>query len=73
MPAPADALPLTVERNGEPQWRQAAARSVQDRRGVCEFNKPEIGRGGSPSYNHIGTVVVSSAWLVFYVIGAIIS
>ena len=31
MLAPADALPLAVERAGEPQWRQAVARSVQDR------------------------------------------
>jgi hypothetical protein len=73
MPVPADALPLTVDRDGELQRRQAAARSVQDRPGVSEFDKPEIGRGGSPSYNHIGTVVVASAWLAFYVIGAIIS
>jgi hypothetical protein len=71
MLAPADALPLAVERAGEPQWRQAAARSVQDRCDVSEFDKREIGRDASPPYDHSGTVVVASAWLAFYVIAAI--
>ena len=65
-----DALPLAVERAGEPQWRQAVARSVQAC-GVSEFDKPEIGRDAYPPYNHRGTVVVASAWLAFYVIAAI--
>jgi hypothetical protein len=75
MLAPADALPLAVERAGEPQWRQAVARSVQDRCDVSEFDKPEIGRDACPAYNHravgIGSVVVASVWLTFYVIAAI--
>lgn len=71
MLAPADALPLAVERAGKPQWRQAVARSVQDRCEVSEFDKPEIGREASPPYDHRGTVVVASAWLAFYVIAAV--
>ena len=73
MPVSADALPLAVERTGEPLWRQAVARSVQDRCDVCEFDKHEIGRDAFPPYNHSGTVVVASAWLAFYVVAAIIS
>jgi hypothetical protein len=69
--APTDAPPLAVERAGEPQWRQAVARSVQDRCDVSEFDKPEAGRDAFPPYNHRGTVVVASAWLAFYVIAAI--
>ena len=69
----ADTLPLASERAGEPRWRQAAARSAQDRCDVCEFDKPEIGRDAFPPYNHSGTVVAASAWLAFYVIAAIIS
>ena len=71
MLAPADALPLAVERAGEPQWRRAVARSVQDRCDVSEFNTREIGRAAAPLYNHSGTVVVASAWLAFYVVAAI--
>ncbi len=71
MLAPADALPLAVERAGEPQWRQALARSVLDRCDVSEFAKCEIGRDAYPPYNHRGTVVVASACLAFYVIVAI--
>jgi hypothetical protein len=81
MLAPADALPLALQRAGEPRWRQAVAQqvaarqavaqSVQDRRDVSEFDKPEIGRDAIAPYNHGGTVVVASAWLAFYVIAAI--
>jgi hypothetical protein len=39
MLAPADALPRAVERAGEPRWRQAVARSDQDRCDVAEFDK----------------------------------
>jgi hypothetical protein len=65
----ADALPLAVER-AEPPWRQAIERSsVQD---LCDVSdKPEIGRDAFSPYNHRGTLVVASAWLVFYVIAAI--
>jgi hypothetical protein len=71
MLAPADALPLTVERAGKPQWPQAVARSVQDRCDVSEFDKPEIGRDAFPPYNHRGAVVLASAWLAFYVFAAL--
>jgi hypothetical protein len=71
MLAPADALPLAVERAGEARWRQAVARSVQDRCDVSESDKREIVRDASPPYNHRGTVVVASVWLAFYVIAAI--
>ena len=73
MQARADALPQALERTGGP--RQAAARSTEDRRqnrcGISEFDKREIGRGTSSPYNHSGTVVVASAWLAFYLIVAI--
>ena len=71
MLAPADALPLALERAGEPQRRQAVARSVQDRCDVSGSDKREIVRDASPPYNHRGTVVVASVWLAFYVIAAI--
>jgi len=69
--APADALPLAVERAGEPRWRQAVARPVQNRCDVAESDKPDIRRDAFPPYDHRATVVVASAWLAFYVIAAI--
>ena len=48
--APTDAPPLAVERAGEPQWRQAVARSVQDRCDVAEFDKREIGQDAHPRF-----------------------
>jgi hypothetical protein len=63
----ADALPQALERAGELRWRQAAARSAQDRCGVSDFDRREIGR----AYNHKGTVVVATAWLAFYVLAAV--
>jgi hypothetical protein len=74
MLAPADTLPRAVERAAEPQWRQAVARSDQDRCDAREFDKCEIGRDAYPLINSgvgIGPVVVASAWLAFYVIAAI--
>ena len=67
----ADALPLAGQRAREPQWHQIAARPAQLRGGVSEFNRLEMGREGSPPYNHIGTVVVASAWLALYAIAAL--
>jgi hypothetical protein len=67
----ADALLEALERAGELRWRQAAARSAQDSCGVSDFDRREIGRDTSPPYNHKGTIVVASAWLVFYVIATI--
>jgi hypothetical protein len=71
MLAPAETLPLDREHADEPKWRLAVARSVQDRRDVSAFDKPQIGRDGFPPHNHRGTVVVASVWLAFYVIAAI--
>ena len=71
MLAPADALPQAMERAGEPQWRQAAPRSVQDRCDVSESDQRDVGQSASPPYDHSGIVVVASAWLAFYVIAAI--
>jgi hypothetical protein len=74
MLAAADALPLVVERAAEPQWRQAVARSAQDRCDVAEFDKCEIGRDAYPPINTgvgIGPVLVAGAWLAFYVITAV--
>ena len=69
--ADSDALSLALERAGKPQWRQAVARSVQDRRDVSEFDHPEIKRDASTFYNHGGAVVIASAWLAFYVFAVI--
>jgi hypothetical protein len=71
MLAPADAVPQAAGRAGEPQWRQAVARSVQDRCDVSEFDQRAIERDASPPYNHSGTVVVASACLALYVFAAI--
>ena len=67
----ADALPLAVERAGEPQWPQAVTRSVQDHCDVSEFDKSEIGRDAFAPYNYRGAVVMASAWLAFYVFAAL--
>ena len=72
MLAPTDALPLTVERAGEPQWPQAVTRSLQDHCDVSEFDKSEIGRDAFAPYNYNrGAVVMASAWLAFYVFAAL--
>ncbi len=71
MQAHPDALPIAVKHAGEPRWRQAVARSVQDRCDVPEFDKCEVGRDANPPYDPRGLVVVASAWLAFYVIAAI--
>src|SRR5687767_9003291 len=70
MQAHADAPPLAPERAGEPRWRQALARSPQERCDVREFDKCEIGRDAYPPVNGgIGiSVVVASIWLTFFII-----
>jgi hypothetical protein len=69
-----DALPPALERAGEAPWRQAVTPSVQDRCDLPEFNKCEVGRDAYPASDHravgIGSVVVASIWLAFYVIAA---
>jgi hypothetical protein len=70
-----NALPLALDRAGEVSWRQAGAPSVQDRCDVPEFNKCEVGRDAYPAYAHrevgIGSVVVASIWLAFFVIAVV--
>jgi hypothetical protein len=68
MQAHADALPLALERGGEPRWRQAAARSAQERCDVREFEKCEIGRDIYPLYNSRASVGAACAWAAFYAI-----
>jgi hypothetical protein len=60
MQAHIGALPLALERTGGSRWRQAVARSEQDRCDVAAL-----------PYDHGGTIVVASAWLAFYAIVAI--
>jgi len=57
MLSPIDALPLAVERAGEPPWRQAVTRSVRERCDLSEFDKCEIGREAYQPYNYRGTVI----------------
>ena len=68
-----NALPPALERAGEAPWRQAP--SVQARCDVPEFNKCEVGRDAYPACGHrevgIGSVVVASIWLAFFVIAAV--
>ena len=47
------------------------SRSAENRSDVVEFNKGEVGRDANPPYNHGGVIVVTSAWLAFYIIAAI--
>ena len=67
MQAHIDALPLILERAGEPRWRQAVARSVQYRCDVSEFDKPDIGRDGCPPGSREGSVIAAGAWLTFVI------
>ncbi len=57
-----NALPPALERAGEAPWRP-------------EFNKCEVGREAYPACGHrevgIGSVVVASIWLAFFVIAAV--
>ena len=71
MLAPADALPLVVERAGDPPWRQALARPAQHRRGVSAFDQCDIGREAYPLSNRSEPAVWATAWVAFYVIIAI--
>ncbi len=70
-----NALPLALERAEEAPWRPAVAPSVQDRCDVPEFNKCEVGRDAYPACGHrevgIGSVVVASIWLAFFVIATV--
>jgi hypothetical protein len=71
MLAHAEALPLAVERTGDPVWRQAVARPVQHHRHVSALDQCDIGREAYPPSDRGVTVVWASAWLAFYVIVAI--
>jgi len=70
----ADAQPLAQESAGEALWRQAIMRSDQSRRGIADVNM--AGRIASPAFDAreivgIGSPVVASAWLAFFVIAAV--
>jgi hypothetical protein len=67
MQAHADALPRVLERAGEPRWRQAAARPVEER---SESDRHEIARDACAPYDPAGVIVVPSAWLAFYAAAA---
>jgi hypothetical protein len=67
----ANALTPTRDYAGEPRPPQAGTRSVQDRRGLSESDKREIGEHAYRPYDHRGLVLAASAWLAFYVFAAI--
>lgn len=73
MQAHADAQPLALERAGERQWRQAVPTPVQDRCDIAKFDV--VGREAYPLDHHmgggIGSVVVPSVWLGFYLVALI--
>jgi hypothetical protein len=71
MLAPADALPLAVERTGLSLWRRMLTRPTQHRREVSALDQCDIGREAYPLSNPGVTAVWATAWLVFYVIVAI--
>jgi hypothetical protein len=68
MQAHADALPRVRERAGEPRWRPAAARPVEER---SESDRHDIARDARAPYDPAGLMVVASAWLAFYVVAVI--
>jgi hypothetical protein len=71
--AHANLLPPDLERVGESQWPHAVAGSVQGRCDVAKFDV--IGREAYPLDHHIGggigSVVVPSVWLGFYLVALI--
>jgi hypothetical protein len=71
MQSHADVLSPRVERVGEPQCRQAVARSVQHRHEVGKSDRRETRPDAYPPYDHGGLVVVASVWLAFYVVAAV--
>jgi hypothetical protein len=68
MQAHADALPRPFEFAGEERWRPSVVRSGS---GNGEFDRREIQREVSATYNPTGIIVVASAWLAFYVAAVI--
>jgi hypothetical protein len=66
-----NALTPTLEYAGEPRSPQAVARSVQDRCGLSESDRCEIGERAYRPYDQKGLVVVASVWLAFYVFATI--
>jgi hypothetical protein len=67
MQAHADALPRPLEFAGEERWRP----SVRSGPGNGEFDRREIQREVSVTYDPSGIIVVASAWLAFYVAAVI--
>ena len=68
MEAHADALPRPLDLAGEDRSRQTLVRSG---RGNGEFDRREIRRDASATYDQTGIIVVASAWLAFYVAAVI--
>ena len=68
MQAYADALPQSLELVGEERGRHPVVRSG---RGNGEFDRREIRRDASATYDQTGIIVVASAWLAFYVAAVI--
>ena len=75
MDAYTSALPLSVERAVETQRPEQSRQSVQNRYGIVEFDRCEIGREAYPASDYraagIGSVIVAGAWFAFYVIAAL--
>jgi hypothetical protein len=74
MQAYAHALPLAFDRVDQPRLRRAVTRSIKDRSGVREFDKGESDRDPYSLYqkgSDTSTIVVATAWLVFYVAAAV--
>ena len=68
MPAHADALPRPLDLAGAERSRRPLVRSG---RGDGEFDRREIQREVSVTYDPSGLIVVASAWLAFYVAAVI--
>jgi hypothetical protein len=83
MKAYSDVQPRALERAGDPRWRPAPTRSVQesiqesiresiqDRTDIGEVDKRATGPDADPPYDYRALAVAASAWLAFYVIAII--
>jgi hypothetical protein len=66
-----DVPPLASKRTGEPELRQAVARSTRDHCDVPKLDMREIGPDAYPPCDERGIIVVASIWLAFYAVAAI--
>jgi hypothetical protein len=75
MDAYTSALPLSIDRAVETQWREPSRQSVPNYYHIVKFDRCEIGREAYPASHYgaagIGSVIVAGAWLAFYVIAAL--